>query len=200
MNFNKIFDLFGKKIFWGIATCYWFVFFFGKNVDFELQNISNESYKLIIIGLGILSSFIIAVDLVSTLGGLMKKAFEGYQSNKKRHKKYLEVIDTITSYGNIDGLGILFSLYRLPSRGEHYKKSIPKTCSKSTFSILNSFSEITVDSQSFYNVKLLNPKEISYQGEIISFDFDQEFFVFLREYFRGNNNEVVDLSSNFLEK
>ena len=72
MNLEKIFEIFGKKIFYAITAFYWAVSFFGENLGFELSKVPNN-YGYVVSGLGLLSTFLVFVDVVSLLGIFIKK-------------------------------------------------------------------------------------------------------------------------------
>lgn len=191
MNLEKIFEIFGKKIFYTIAAFYWAVFFFGKDLGFELTKVP-DNYRYLVIGLGLLSSSFVFVDAVVLFGVFVKKFCEYSFSEKEKKEYYLKAIKTIQRYENIDALGVLLSLLSFPSRGDHWKKGIPSNCQKNdVYAILKLFSEVTIDAK-HYN------KVLTLYSESSNFDFNKGFFEFLEEeYFVKNKHEKVDLSSNF---
>lgn len=192
MNLEKIFEIFGKKIFYAITAFYWAVFFFGENLGFELAKVPNN-YGYVVSGLGLLSTFLIFVDVAVLFGIFIKKSREYSYAEKERKEYYLKAIKTIQRYGNIDGLGILLSLTLLPSRGDHWQKVIPQNCQKKdVYGILQLFSKVTVGKK-YYD------KVLTFDSCLGSFDFDKGFFEFLEEdYFVNNKHEKVDLASNFV--
>ena len=193
MNFNKIFDIFGKKIFYSAAVLYWFVFFFGNKVDFDLKNISNENYKLIIVTTGLLSTAVIVVDALSVLYNLTKNLIKKSFAKKKNRDDYFKAINLIKSYRNIDGLGILLALYTLPSSGHHHQKVVPQKYQQKIFRIVNNFSNISINHSSFYfDDKLIVRTETMFDS-IYAFEFHEGFFNFLSNYFEKNPHQPADL-------
>ncbi len=197
MNLEKIFEIFGKKIFYTIAIFYWAVFFFGEKLGFELEKIPSDLYKYLVIGAGLLGSAFVLADIVVALGVFIKKYLEYFYTEKEKREYYLKAIKTIQRYEN--GLGILFSLLDFQPRGDHWKKHVPSKYQKPEMeALLNTFSNVAVNRSGSKKVLFaFKSDSLSYYSN--QFDFDKGFFEFLEEeYFVENKHEKFDLTSNFM--
>lgn len=206
MNFDKIFEIFGKKIFYAIALSYWFIFLYGSVINFNLDSILNDSLKYSLVFFGVLSTVFVVLDILGVFGNWLHLIFSNFIANKKRKDNYLKAIETIRGYSDIDGLGILLTLCYFPSRGDHHNKMVDEEHSRSqvTSGIVNTYSEITVDPTSLYGGKLISGiKSDYYGGNIVSFKINKAFFDFLmNDYFVKNSHQKVNLLSDldFLTK
>ena len=190
MNFeflSNLVKLFGKKCYYACAV---FLIVIQFNKTLEEFFINNKKYFVVLW----LFAIIAIIDVIIVFIGLLNNCYLNFKENQSREKYSLNALNTV-KLNHKNGIEILYFLFNLPVYGNENCKLINYEQFFKNYNNERIFREIVVKFQEIRCQRYNGIFELTLRNSNDILIFNNEFYIFLKDYFQKNPQEKFDIES-----